>query len=104
MKITKNLYYSKMRDEAHKIDLYLPEGECRALLVYFHGGGFVEGSRELAVMRGFAEDVTARGIAVASAEYTAKKKRSSSNWDVVGSPGLGVRSPKSRPLSHFQVV
>ena len=69
MRVIKNLYYSRMRDEAHKIDLYLPEGECRALLVYFHGGGFVEGSRELAVMRGFAEDVTARGIAVASAEY-----------------------------------
>ena len=69
MKVTKDIYYSKMRDEAHKIDLYLPDGECRALLVYFHGGGFVEGSRSLECMPGFAEDMTASGIAVASAEY-----------------------------------
>lgn len=69
MKIIKDLYYSKMRDEAHKIDLYLPDSECRALLVYLHGGGFVEGSRDLAPMTGFAEDMTAAGIAVASAEY-----------------------------------
>ena len=69
MKITKNLYYSKMRDEAHKIDLYLPDGECRALLVYFHGGGFVEGSRDLEPMKSFAKDMTANGIGIASAEY-----------------------------------
>ena len=69
MKIINNIYYSKMRDEAHKIDLYLPEGECRALLVYFHGGGFVEGNRDLAPMGSFALDLTAAGIGVASAEY-----------------------------------
>ena len=69
MKIINNIYYSKMRDEAHKISLYLPEGECRALLVYFHGGGFVEGNRDLAPMGSFAEDMTSAGIAVASAEY-----------------------------------
>ncbi len=69
MKIIKNIYYSQIKDDMHKIDLYLPEGECRALLVYFHGGGFVEGSRDLAPMVGFAEDMTAAGIGVASAEY-----------------------------------
>ena len=58
-----------MRDESHKIDLYLPDGECRALLVYFHGGGFVEGNRDLEPMGSFALDLTSAGIAVASAEY-----------------------------------
>ena len=69
MKTTKDIFYSKLRDEAHKIDLYLPEGECRALLVYFHGGGFVEGSRDLEPMKSFAKDMTANGIGIASAEY-----------------------------------
>ena len=69
MKIIKDIYYSEIKDEMHKITLYLPEGECRALLVYFHGGGFVEGNRDLAPMGSFAEDVTSAGIAVASAEY-----------------------------------
>ncbi len=69
MKIIEGIFYSNMRDNAHKIDLYLPDGACRALLVYFHGGGFVEGSRDLAPMTHFAEDMTDVGIAVASAEY-----------------------------------
>lgn len=69
MRVIKNLCYSRIRDEAHKIDLHLPDGECRALLVYFHGGGFVEGSRDLAPMKSFAEDMTGAGIGVASAEY-----------------------------------
>ena len=69
MKIIKDISYSIFKDEAHRIDLYAPEGECRALLVYFHGGGFVEGSRDLDLLPHFAEDMTGAGIAVASAEY-----------------------------------
>ena len=69
MKTIKDISYSIFNDEAHKIDLYMPDGECRAMLVYFHGGGFVEGSRDLDLLPHFAEDMTAAGIAVASAEY-----------------------------------
>ena len=69
MKVINNLSYSSKCDEAHKIDLYLPDGKCRALLVYFHGGGFVEGSRDLAPMTCFAKNITDAGIAIASAEY-----------------------------------
>lgn len=69
MRIIKSLDYSVFKDDAHKIDLYLPEGESNALLVYFHGGGFVEGSRDLSLLPHFAEDMTDAGIAVASAEY-----------------------------------
>ena len=69
MRIYKDINYSVIHDEMHKLDLYLPDGKPRALLVYFHGGGFVEGSRELSVMPRFAEDMTDAGIAVASAEY-----------------------------------
>ena len=69
MKTIKDINYSVFSDEAHKIDLYLPDGECRALLIYFHGGGFVEGNRSLDLLPHFAEDMTSVGIAVASAEY-----------------------------------
>ena len=69
MKVFKNISYSKANDETHKIDLYLPDGECKALLLYLHGGGLVEGSRDLAPMTRFAEDMTDAGVGVASAEY-----------------------------------
>lgn len=69
MRITKDIYYSILRDDDHKIDLYLPDGECRAIFVYFHGGGFVEGSRDVECMPRFAENMTGAGIGIASAEY-----------------------------------
>ena len=69
MRVYRDVNYSTVNDEAHRIDLWLPDGECKALLVYFHGGGFVEGSRDLAPMVHFAEDMTEAGIGVASAEY-----------------------------------
>ncbi len=69
MKIIKDISYSVLKDDMHKIDLHMPDGKCRALLVYFHGGGFVEGSRDLDLLPHFAEDMTEAGIAVASVEY-----------------------------------
>ena len=69
MKIIKDIYYSYLRDNAHKIDLYLPEGECRALLLYLHGGGLVEGSRDMELLPRFAANMTDAGIGVASADY-----------------------------------
>ena len=70
MKIIKDMSYSVLKDDMHKIDLHMPDGKCRALLVYFHGGGFVEGSRDLDLLPHFAEDMTEAGIAVASVEYS----------------------------------
>ena len=69
MRWHKDIYYSHTRDSAHMLDLCLPDGEPTALLLYFHGGGFVEGSRDLTPMTHFAEDMTDAGIAVASVEY-----------------------------------
>ena len=69
MIIRKDICYSSYRDESHKINLYLPEGKCKALLLYLHGGGFVEGNRDLDSMPDFAKDMTDAGIAIASAEY-----------------------------------
>ena len=69
MRIIEDINYSIFNDDAHKITLYMPDSECHALLVYFHGGGFVEGNRSLDLLPHFAEDMTSVGIAVASAEY-----------------------------------
>lgn len=69
MKTTKNIDYTLSSCEWNKLDLYLPDGECRALVLYLHGGGLVEGNRDLGVMTHFAEDMTECGIGVASAEY-----------------------------------
>lgn len=69
MKAERSIQYSVLRDDEHLIDLCIPDGECKALLVYLHGGGFVEGSRELDALPHFAEDMTEAGIAVASVEY-----------------------------------
>ena len=69
MRIIEDISYSIFNDDEHKINLYMPEGKCRTLLVYFHGGGFVEGNRSLDLLPHFAEDMTTMGIAVASAEY-----------------------------------
>ena len=48
------------------LDLYLPDGECKDLLIWFHGGGLVSYSRKNIL---FAEDLTAQGIGIASVEY-----------------------------------
>lgn len=69
MKIYKDIPYANDGSPYHLIDLWLPDGACKALLVYFHGGGFVEGSRDISPMIHFAEDMTESGIGVASAEY-----------------------------------
>ena len=67
MRVYKDIPYAG--DSERLIDLYLPDGECSALLLYFHGGGFVEGSRDLGALPHFAEDMTDVGFGVASAEY-----------------------------------
>ncbi|MBQ7344326.1 MAG: alpha/beta hydrolase [Clostridia bacterium] len=67
MRVYKDIPYAG--DGERLIDLYLPEGECSALLLFFHGGGLESGSRDIAFMPSFAEDMTSAGFGVASAEY-----------------------------------
>lgn len=51
------------------IDLYLPDGEVKAVYIYLHGGGLVHGSRRIDSEGGIPRQFTAQGIAVASVEY-----------------------------------
>lgn len=68
VRVMRNLTYQEKVGEAGKLDLYLPEGEkCIGLLIFFHGGGLEEGAKE--DHKGVYEELAAKGIAVASANY-----------------------------------
>ena len=70
MRAYEDISYVAEHDGVHLLDLYLPDGECRALFLFLHGGGFVEGSRkDAATMPGFLKDMTDAGFGVASVEY-----------------------------------
>ena len=64
MKYIANIKYNSL--ENSYLDLYLPDGECKDLLIWFHGGGIETGTR--ASIK-FAEDLVAAGVGVASVEY-----------------------------------
>ena len=70
MKIFEDVKYKECSDSYHYVDIYMPDGECSALFLYFHGGGLIEGSRkELTASHPFVKEMTEAGFGVASAEY-----------------------------------
>ena len=70
MRVFEDVRYKKGADPCHLLDLYLPDGECSVLFLYFHGGGIIEGSRrELTASHPFVRDMIEAGFGVASAEY-----------------------------------
>ena len=71
MRIFEDIKYSDKSCSHHYLDLYLPDGECSALLLYFHGGGLIEGSRkDIGASHPFVKDMTDAGFGVANAEYS----------------------------------
>lgn len=50
-----------------RLDLYLPDGQTEAVLVYFHGGGLDSGDKEGSLLPGTY--LAERGIAMISANY-----------------------------------
>lgn len=64
MRLIRDIKYNDL-DNSY-IDLYLPDGECEDLLIWFHGGGLVNLSRTSIK---FADDLTDANVAVASVEY-----------------------------------
>lgn len=54
-------------DKGMHLDLLLPEGEVKALLVYFHGGGLESGDYKQIWY--FPPYLTERGIAIATVDY-----------------------------------
>ena len=64
MRYISNIKYNSL--ENSYVDLYLPDGECKDLLIWFHGGGIESGTRGNVK---FAEDLINAGVGVASVEY-----------------------------------
>lgn len=67
MKLISNLAYGPNADNL--IDIYLPDAAPRAALVYFHGGGLENGSKDVHDCLRLAEELTPAGVAVAAASY-----------------------------------
>ena len=67
MRILKDVAYGKTYHELKKLDLYLPDCESFPVVVYFHGGGLIGGSKDGGVS--IYEYLANAGIAVASANY-----------------------------------
>ncbi|MBR2929651.1 MAG: alpha/beta hydrolase [Clostridia bacterium] len=68
MKEIKDIYYTPDKSEAQMLDVYLPEGETRAVFLYMHGGGLDHGSRKRN-SEAIAGYLTARGIAYVTIDY-----------------------------------
>ena len=66
MKLIQDIVY-RTEEPQRFIDLYLPDGQPKAVFVYFHGGGLEKGGKTAATH--FAPYLCEQGIAVASANY-----------------------------------
>ncbi|WP_164849887.1 beta-L-arabinofuranosidase domain-containing protein [Mucilaginibacter limnophilus] len=72
-----NIAYGSAPNYQHKtqtllLDFYEPRGDKtskRPLIIYVHGGGFVEGTRKWASVRLMCEKLAMKGYAVASIDY-----------------------------------
>ena len=66
MKTITDVLYGE-NEAAHRLNVYLPDGEVTGVFVYFHGGGFDHGDKTHADV--FAPYLTERGLAIVSANY-----------------------------------
>ena len=65
MQTIKDISYSSGNDKMQKLDIYLPDKEEFAVIVYFHGGGIVDGDKECV----FCPYLQENGVGVVSANY-----------------------------------
>ena len=63
MLIHKDLPYSEQKTDVRLLDWFAPEGDCRATMVWMHGGGIEGGDRR--GFDGIASQLCAAGIGIA---------------------------------------
>lgn len=68
MKIIKNVSYGDLQHPSQMLDIYLPQNNSFAVLIYFHGGGIESGDKSNGQDTYF-KDLVNNGIAVVSANY-----------------------------------
>lgn len=66
MDCIKDIIYGSQDPDSQKLDLYLPEGDCADLFIYFHGGGLESGDKDCRLP---FHQLVERGKAVISANY-----------------------------------
>jgi acetyl esterase/lipase len=79
----------KNENERHLLDVYSPKNDTlkkRPLIVFVHGGGFVNGDKRTGYSRVVSENLSHRGFVVGSINYR-----------------LGVAEPKS-DVSYFEAM
>ncbi len=67
MKKVSNIYYSVEKNEEKTLDIYIPDGDARAVFLYMHGGGLESGKKEDQARDG--EYLSNRGIGFISVNY-----------------------------------
>jgi len=65
MKIIKDIFYTSYNHPRQSLDVHLPDAEAFPVLVYFHGGGIVNGSKE----QQWVQYLVGKGIALISCNY-----------------------------------
>lgn len=65
MKILENICYGAEKPESQVLDLYLPDNDKFPVVIYFHGGGIIEGDKK----EKFLHYLQEKGVAVISANY-----------------------------------
>lgn len=66
MKKIENVAYGNAH-ERQVLDIYLPDGEVKAVFLYFHGGGLIKGDKQAAER--LSSYLVQQGVAVFSANY-----------------------------------
>ena len=67
MRVLKDIYYSSDAVERKALDVYIPSGECKAVFLFFHGGGIVSGDKGSFYRE--AEFLEKHGYGAVSANY-----------------------------------
>lgn len=67
MREYKNISYGELPEQ--KLDIYLPEGKCKNVFLYFHGGGIEGGNKSDERLIPLFKTVTSGETAVVSANY-----------------------------------
>lgn len=69
MRVENNIVFAERQSDRLALDLYLPQSETKALVVYAFGGGFTRGSRRSDFTSRLAGRLTGEGYALAAIDY-----------------------------------
>jgi len=88
----------------NQLDVYLPDGPAVGTIVFFHGGGFEGGSKELVIVMGMIKSQTERGWVVVTPNYRlARPTFASSRNRIIADATAALRWTRSKPAVDMGV-